>query len=134
MAIATTLNKLQVGDTVDFSVHGTSVANLENVRVIKIVLGANLDDKTTANVNHMNIKPLVPNGVVMSTYDSYAYLVVQGNSGIQEIGFPWIIPETLSRSERRATVLVLPSLSDTQKSALSAALVAAGITDFSYSV
>lgn len=93
------LGKMDIGDTVSFDLHVSSVLP-QDYSLVKIegVIPANLCDKFGTDVYalHAQIYRLVPEGTMDNNPESYSYLLVKTqDKEYRVIGLPWINADTI---------------------------------------
>lgn len=92
------------GDVISFSLYGSLYPAYSEVRVVGVTLGTYLRAVDTAATRHANLRYAFSNIEYQDTFSSYNYLTVRTQSlSTDEVGLPWIIPETLAFSIKRGT-------------------------------
>lgn len=110
------ISELLIDDVVSFHLHGnTTIPNITNGVVLGITSGNNLTQPGLVAATHANIYGALPEPKPPNTYTKYQYLVVRTQDGVNyEIGYPWIVKETLTRAERAVATVILRDF-DTSK-------------------
>jgi len=109
MAEMVTIDQLKIGDNITFLTYGVNtVPNVVNGVVKALEEGDALRNPTLAAINHANIYSSLPPGTT-NNYQSYNYLLIKLSDGTStEIGLPWVVVSSLSRTVRETMVISIP--------------------------
>lgn len=122
MAEPVAIKDVVIGDTVSFTLYGAGVIPaVTNGVVVGFTTGEALRDPVTATVHHANVLPTIPaaENEIMGDYTSYQYLTIRLAGGdIIEMGVPWIIPVSLTRSYRSTATLTLQDFNPSRRADL----------------
>lgn len=113
MATAIAVKDLALGMVINVSFHGgPALPGITGGKVTGLVQSDSVN-QTTAQMNHANIYPAIPNphNEIMNDFRSYDYVVIKKSNGaIVEAGIPWILPSSLQRVDSTLTTIVIQDM------------------------
>ena len=130
-----TILELLPGVKFSCTFYGQSLNNITQGVIVGKHNGTVLRDPQTANVNHINVYPTIPNQVqqnIPNDYTKYDYILVKLLDGtLAEIGLPWIVPESITIHQVANTTITVPDCDQAGAAPILALIRSIGYTNVS---
>ncbi len=150
MSVIATLSQLKVKDVVSWSHYSTiNPPNIVEAEIVGFIASNGLRAPETAAANHGNIYSSLPvvNGIVTpNDYTKYDYILLRKQIGVDvgppatpiyayyEIGIPWIVPASITRTNRESLILQIDDFDTNRLDAIVRILKNNGFLKYSYKI
>lgn len=128
------ISNVILDDVVSFSTYSGALSDIADGIVVGFSAGSTLRDPTNAATRHANIWPAIPEeDLIANDFTSYDYVLIRKTDNqLIEIGIPWIIPVTLTRSLRATATIIINDFDPNKKDAIRELLALNGFAPDSF--